>query len=159
MQWDEHQATKLVLHVWHKVVKFPKANPNKSMHLHSFSLITIIKNTFNYLSLDRVERPCRRIGTTVWSRYALVGSDCNSTFGFVGFSAASFSFSTIFWESIIVPFSVSDNNCLLQLSLAYWLHYTVVSALSMVKERCVTEQSTLGTCQAGDWTLSVKWLQ
>jgi len=68
------------------------------------------KRKYFYLSLDRVERPCRRMGTTVWSRYALVGNDCSSTLGFVGFSAASFSFSTIFYGQKITLLHLLGNS-------------------------------------------------
>lgn len=50
-----------------------------------------------HLSLASTERPCSRMGTTVWSRYALVGSACRSTFCFDIFSAPTFSFSTVLW--------------------------------------------------------------
>lgn len=50
-----------------------------------------------YLSLASTDSPCSRIGTTVWSRYARVGSACRSTFCFDIFSALAFSFSTVLW--------------------------------------------------------------
>lgn len=51
-----------------------------------------------HLSLARVERAWYNIGTTVWSKYCLVGRDCRSTLDFLaGFSAISFSAEATFY--------------------------------------------------------------
>lgn len=51
-----------------------------------------------HLSLASTDSPCSRMGTTVWSRYALVGSACRSTFCLDIFSELAFSFSTVLWR-------------------------------------------------------------
>ncbi len=70
----------------------------KKNHVHVVLCLARSLCTNADLSLARTDKPCRRIGTTVWSRYARVGRVCRvwgSTFCLVTFSADVFSFSTI----------------------------------------------------------------
>lgn len=63
-----------------------------------------------HLSLASTDSPCSRMGTTVWSRYALVGSACRSTFCLDIFSELAFSFSTVLWRQQAAAAAVHDGS-------------------------------------------------
>lgn len=92
--WEIFQN--LILTIIQRIILDWPFKPNiPNFFQHKIVRTSFDECSFSYLSFERAVKACRRIGTTEWSRYCLVGKDCTSVFA-LGLFTASFSSLMIF---------------------------------------------------------------